>query len=270
MKPALVLALTALLALPAAAATPRAADALVLACDALPGLEHTFDSDVVFFGDYHGTNEPPSLFYDAVCGTAATHRGQRLLVALELPDEFNAYFRGAESADNYPAVLAGMKGSTFWDVFGDGRRSAAMLRMVEKLMALSRDHDGKLRLVAIQRPRIDSEGADFLLGQMAGFGADHTLVFVGNAHSRKQNMPNYPVAPLARNVAAAGPSVLSIDIAPIAGEAWFCMPQCGRKPLPPRPEGAERGIVLQACDNDCPHDGFYVIPVLSVSHAVRR
>lgn len=238
-------------------------------CEAPIGAERALAAQITFFGDYHGTNEPPRFFFDVACTTAKKRPKDKILIALELGDKFNEYFGQLNKGGTQNSVIDLIRKDPFWSTFGDGRHSAAMLSMVEDLVALAAQSQQRVELVAVQRENIDSKGAEYLHQRIKTFRPNRTLVFIGNAHSRKEAMYGRSVKPFAREMMDRGFTILSFNILPGGGEGWFCMPDCKPKALPKRPDILQREIKLSSCvSGACPYDGTYSIPNLSVS-AVR-
>lgn len=106
----------------------------------------------IVLGEYHGTNEMPSATAELVCDAARD--GEHILVALEFP-------RSEEAA--LQAFLAGeldgvamLQNSRFWQSGHDGRASAAMLSMLQRLRAL-RAAGLNIEIIAVARVRGSSE-----------------------------------------------------------------------------------------------------------------
>lgn len=239
-------------------------------CNTVAGIEPLLHEEgVIMVGDYHGTNEPPEIFFELACAHVKTHEDAPFIIALELPDSLNAAF---EEQMNFEAAIAALREDSFWNTFGDGRHSAAMLLMTERLLQLAHHSKGRVRLLAIERPMIDSAGAIFLSDSLTEFGAERALVFVGNAHARRSQMPAQRSAPMGQMLQSFGHRVVSLDIRPGGGEAWMCSgpATCGRKELPERNRGNERRVEFNRCEGDhCAFDGFYYVPKLSVSDPAR-
>jgi hypothetical protein len=196
-------------------------------------------------------------------------RGKKAVIGLELPDSFNTEFAwmGKKPVGEVNRLI---EANAFWDHFKDGRHSSAMLTMVQSLVQLSESSHGNIKLVALERPQIDSAGAEFLIDQMRKFGTRKALVLVGNAHARLIKAEQQTSTPLAQNIKNAGFSVISLDIWTGGGDGWFCTPQCGLGKWHPRGNFEDIRIVLEPCVDQCVYNGYYFVPHLTLSKPVRQ
>lgn len=264
----LILSLACMAAL--AGGTPARAEASHAqpACQALPGFEDTAAASVVILGDAHGTVQSPEVFGRAACLFIQRLGTAKGMIGLELPDRFNTYFSDVGVVD-LPALQRRVETDVFWNSFGDGRHSAAMLELVHGLLNLSADSQGRVLLVAVERPGIDVAGAAFFVERMRGFSADKGLVLIGNAHARMTQMAGRSSTPFAQNIASAGFSVLSLDVWTGGGEGWLCASACKPSPWLPRPLGDQTKVVVAPCHGSCPYHGYYYVPRLSISSLAR-
>lgn len=236
---------------------------LAQACAEPTGIEVIDQPGVAVFGEYHGTNEIPQFFEDVVCTIAKRTEGP-LLVALELPDEFNALFARA-GRDPQAELINHIRDLPFWDEFGDGRHSRAMFQLVEALVAMVHA-EPRIKLTAFARKNVDVDGADFLSDVIRSNGAERTLILVGNAHARLTSMmkdrPTLAMSLRDRH----GLKVRALDVSASDGEAWVCLPECAARQV--FPTRREPGIHAGDCKSDCAYDGSFHIPAVSVSPAV--
>ncbi|WP_157956416.1 hypothetical protein [Dyella sp. C11] len=239
-------------------------------CAPLQGFEATASAQVVIFGDFHGTEQPPAIFANAACLFARDLGDARGVIGIELPESFNAYFDQV-TPENREALWTRIQADPFWDEFKDGRHGAAMLEMVRALLDVTTASPGRIRLLAVARQPIDAEGASLFVETMKSFDARRGLVFIGNAHARLMGMPGMQGSPFAANVKGSGLTVISLNIKPGKGTGWFCTPQCASKRLPVfSPEGDDVHVVMDSPATREPWDGYYYVPELTLSHAVRK
>jgi hypothetical protein len=241
--------------------------AVDIACKPLVGIEATDKAQVLIFGDLHGTVEPPAIFGQAACRFAAQLGSRRGVIGLELPENFNDYFTNVDTA-TLRQTWKRVRADTFWNELKDGRHSAAMLALVRRLLGLSTQSGGKLRLVAVERQPIDRDGAAIFVASMKSFSAERGLVFIGNAHARLRPMPGQAAIPFAKNVEDAGFDVLSLNIKAGGGMGRVCAPACEAKPVFPMPEAGGVKIVMEQATDEQPWSGYYYIPKLSLAQAV--
>jgi hypothetical protein len=235
------------------------------ACEPPVGLDQVREAPVLVFGEYHGTNEIPKTFFGTVCSLAQAQPHKRLLVALELPDSFNEVFGNVRRGEMTDVLLA-VRGNTFWDSYGDGRHSAAMLELVERLVELAR-RNARLDLLAIERPDIDRSGAQFLSEQMRRTPPDMTVVLIGNAHARLAPMPGGPTPFAAHLVKLASTPVVTLDVSAARGEAWVCMPQCAARTV--MPMTGPFGVSVWREAQNSPFSGRLHLEQLTIAPAVR-
>lgn len=237
-------------------------------CARVEGVESIYSAPIVIIGEFHGSNEIPEFFFDVVCNYKKHFRKTTIVIGLELPQEFEEIFRRMNSEPK-AATVSAIKNSPFWNEFGDGRHSAAMLKLTLALVTTAYESAGKMDLIAFQRPKIDSTGATLILEHAKQTGAKHLLLLMGNFHARKKSLaggPLYP--PLGANLEVSGRKVLSLDIHPGGGEAWVCMPDCGRRTLRTDESISATGIILIPGFRDGAYDGYYKLPRLTVSSQV--
>lgn len=246
----------------------HASSATAHACLPLRGFDATRDAQVVVFGDMHGTVQSPAVFAQAACLFAQQLGGKRGVIGLELPESFNAYFDDV-GVQPVEAVWAHASSDAFWDEFKDGRHSAAMWRLVHRLIELSAKSGGSLRVVALARQPIDVDGASLLVSSMKSLQAARALVLIGNAHARMIRMQGQNSEPFARNVANAGLSVLSLNAQAGGGRGWQCAPECAAHPFFAMPEKGGLKIVLLPDGDKEPWHGYYYLPEMTLSHPVK-
>ena len=237
------------------------------ACSPLPGFDAAEGAQVVVFGDMHGTVESPAVFARAACLFARQRGAQPVVIGLELPESFNAYF---DALGHTPAEAIWQKArhDVFWSEFRDGRHSAAMYDLVHRLIDLSAKTKGSVHLLALARQPIDVEGARLLVDTMKSAAARRALVLIGNAHARMFRMDGQNSEPFARNVQDAGFSVLSLNARAGGGYVWYCAPECEIHPFPPAPEEGGVKIVVQPDATRQPWRGYYYVPEMTLSHPV--
>lgn len=238
------------------------------ACSAPDGLAKIEGAKVVIFGDYHGTEEIPLFFYNAVCASSLPQNGT-LVVGLELPTAFNKIFEPSNET-TAAAAKEKLRQHEFWNVMGDGRHSAAMLALVQKLLALSQVNR-QIKLIALGNEHIDTSGAELLMSRIRGSDTARALVLVGNAHAQTRIIPRYNIKPFGAALLDSGVSVLSLNIETSGGEAWLCRTRdtCGPASVPVTKGDPLPGIHLSGCKANCRYQGTYFIKHLSVTSPVR-
>ncbi len=225
----------------------------------------------------HGTVESPAFIDRAACLALAD--GRSVTVGLEIPIEedsrIRAFLASSGSAADRDALLRG----AFWQApFQDGRRSRAMLALLEDLRRTFRAgspvHLLLLDSIAFRGGRErDRAMAGRLQDATAGAPHDLFLVLTGNIHTRlRQGVPwdpsyepmGFVLAHLAPNLAIA-----ALDVAYTGGSAWICdTPQpasCGAKPLKGRPDAGSLSVTLAPTVNAEGYSGIYRVGDLTAS-----
>ena len=230
-----MIAAALLLALSAATAPPCTPVAGAAALLAVP------ERRAFIFGELHGTTEIPALFGDFVCAAAA--QGP-VTVGLEMPESSQAALDAWLASDGSAAARASLLADSFWRS-GDGRSSAAMLALLERLRAL-RAAGRRIGLLAFvppagdaptQTPYEQAMAANWRRALEASPGS-RLLVLVGSIHSRTQHYRDFD--PAAMHLPRAGG--LTLGPLPVGGSAYNCQPDgCGPHPngsildpVPPR------------------------------------
>jgi hypothetical protein len=174
---------------------------------------------VLFIGEIHGTNESPAFVSSA--GSLAASTKHSVTVALEIPKSETARVECYLRSDGRPADRAALLAGPFWtDPFQDGRRSKAMLKLIDDLR-----RQKSVRVVLIDDPDAtsakrdrDAVMADNLQTAVELAPDDVFIVLTGNNHSRLAGTS------MAQLFARAMPSlkVTSLDVAFTRGSAWTC------------------------------------------------
>ena len=249
-------------------------------------------AQVVLLGDFHGTAEIPAFFSDVAC--TALRRVPALIVALEIPadeqERVDRYLGSSGSGADRAALLEG----GFWrDAYQDGRRSAAMAALIERLRTLRQEGPAlpgphRLEVLLLDSPAVSSAGerdrrmAAAILGALRpgapGAAAPLVLALAGNLHTRTvQGSPwDASHVPMGCHLARSLPegSVRSLDVAHLGGTAWFCTgadpASCGEKPLKGVGEVPHATIRLFPRPDERGFNGVYFVGRLSASPPARR
>jgi hypothetical protein len=253
----------------AQAAPPRA-------CRAIRGIEPLLKPGaVVLLGEMHGTNESPAFVVDTVCH--ALQAGLQVSVGLEIPREEEtrvaAFLESQGSAADREALLAG----PFWQSpYQDGRRSEAMVGLLERLRRFRQD-GGKVRVVLLDIATFSSpqERDQAMAARMkeaiGGSPKDLFLALTGNVHSRTvRGTPwNAEYEPFGYLLAQSGPQPTALDVSHTGGTAWNCpgdKPEdCRILPLRGRGQGQAPEVALGVTVDASGHHGRYHVGALTAS-----
>lgn len=194
------------------------------------------EGKVLIFGETHGTNEMPDAFVRYVCAASA-HDGETL-VLLELDTSYAGALSEASVATDPHAVLVGRM-QKHWSGT-DGRGSAAMLDMVERLIALRQggrdltirpmqqmigwpeaDSTEELAAWYALQPRTKTQqmGEDGMAEVIRTESGDYarTIVLVGGVHARQAELEFMPGVQL---MAMLVPNAITLRIIDDGGTAW--------------------------------------------------
>ena len=255
------------------------------ACDPVPGLEPVVrGSDVVLLGEMHGTVESPAFVGRMVC--LALGAGRSVTVGLEMPLEeeprVHAFLASPGSPADREALLAG----AFWQAaYQDGRRSRAMLDLLDDLRRRSRGgaalHVLLLDSVAFAGGAERDRGmAGRLAAAIAKAPGDLVVVLTGNLHTRlRRGGPEDPILePMGSVLRGAAPRlrIAALDVSYGGGSAWICATpdaaSCGAKALTGKPGAvAAAGVDSFAAVDAAGYSGVYRVGSLTASPpAVQR
>jgi len=283
----------------AALALALAASQSQAACSLPPGWSAVVASHprFVVFGEVHGTRESPELVGSIAC--ALSVRGERLLVAIELPSRTDPQLQRL-----WQSTPDGFANRAIADLPGfaqreDGVASRAMLAMLDRLHAIG--GSGKsIDIVAFDRARDaaqtqrwqalpgqasrEAEQAENIATAASAKAYDRVLVLTGNSHARKltEDRPDVPYEPMAMRLARSGP-IVSLKQTIGTGTEWNCIVNRAAKPsgpgrqaqvdcgthgrigaIPARP--MEVGLwSSEEAEADSAYDGYYWFPVVHAS-----
>ena len=255
------------------------------ACEPIDLPDRLFEgARVVLLGDFHGTVEIPRFFSDVVC--TALRRVPGLIVALEIPaeeqDRIDRYLASAGSEADRRALLEG----AFWiDAYQDGRRSAAMATLLERLRVLRQEGRGlepprRLDVLLLDARDVasplerDRAMAQAILRAVRESGESSLLLaLAGNLHTRtvwgSPWDPNF--VPMGHHLVKGLPegSLRSFDVAHLGGTAWFCTgadpASCGEKPLKGNAEPTPVAVQIHPHVDEKGFSGTYFVGRLTAS-----
>jgi len=230
---------------------------------------------ILLLGEMHGSQESPAFVAGAAC--RGLRAGRSVTVALEIPTEEEsrvaAYLASGGNIEERDTLLAG----AFWqDPFQDGRRSQAMVALLEDLRRWA--HEGrKVRVRLLDRlpkaaaPERDRAMAAELETAVKASPDDLFLVLTGNLHTRTSR--GTPWDPKQENmgflVAPSHPGLLALDVAYSGGTIWMCPDanpaSCGVQTL--HTKGGERAPGVKLYEKPSPEGfhGEYFVGALTAS-----
>ena len=214
----------------APAASPASPEPL--ACREVEGLGPLLAPGAgVLVGEIHGTVESPAFVANAAC--LALRTGLPVTVALEIPREEQARVETFLASAGSDTDRAALLDSSFWqDAYQDGRRSQAMLSLLDEIRRLHRGgHPVRVKLIDRLDPRAGSQERDRWMGEALVEAFEETpggvvLSLTGNVHSRITRgtpwIADYDPAGFVLVTARPDLRVTSLDVAYANGTAWTC------------------------------------------------
>lgn len=248
---------------------------------AIAGSEPLMQAGLVMLGEMHGSNEIPAFVGGLACHAAV--RGLEVHVGLELPlAELEALERFLAGERSDATML--LQGEFWQRAEQDGRSSAAMLALLERIRVLKRAGVDVDAFAFDRAPQAtwnerDAAMAAEILARVEAEPDALVITLSGNLHSRATTgLPWDPAAvPMAQHVRAARPDARTLDLRHRGGEVWACWMdeermQCGpmqtRSPEPGSELGAP-AIELWPARGEYEYDGVYVLDHLSASPPAR-
>jgi len=241
-RPLLVLVLVLGLAIPTAA------------CDSVEGLAPLLQpGSVLLLGEMHGTVQSQGFAVRAAC--LALGAGHAVTLALEIPvQEAGRIAAYLGSAGDEAAQVSLLSGPFWTDRYQDGRRSEAMLALIEDVrMMRRRGQPVRLTLLDTSVPPADGQSrdqvmADNLIAALDASAQDVFIVLTGNLHSRvtlgSPWNPKYEPMGFLFTRAKPAVKVTALDVAYPGGTAWTCdsADAAGCKVRAIRGKGDDKGV----------------------------
>jgi hypothetical protein len=158
-------------------------------CGSIGGAEQVLertDARYVIVGERHGTEEIPAFFADLVC--QASERAP-VIVGLEIEAPQQASIEAYLQSDGSPAARAALLREDHWR-YGDGRASAAMFALLERLRQL-RGSGRQITFLAFMVPAPDAAARERGMAEawMAALRAQpraRLLALIGRVHAETQ------------------------------------------------------------------------------------
>lgn len=236
---------------------------------------------VLLFGEFHGNEELPAAFGDAVCATADS--GIPIEVGFEMPMADQPHLDAFLASAGTPSDVSALTATPFWTNYPrDGRMSKARVALFERLRrmraagfpvsAFAFDLDEKDDMIDRDRRM-----AEMIASRVRAHPAAFTMVLVGEIHAWKtKGSPWDPsFLPMGWFLAESGLGVRSLGRATPAGTAWFCNSagECGSAHIGATreilPSGRLKGVELLSQPHPRGYDGLYGTASLTASPPAR-
>jgi len=228
------------------------------------------ESNVVVFGELHGTKEAPFVFLSAICERLNRFDEETITVALEYPQVESEHLLSYMNSSGSPEDRTQLLETFFWKRQAqDGRTSVAMLELIDSLRRISKE-TGRLEVIAIV-PEAGSGKHEELMATAINHSVQQRpesphFVRVGNLHSRRGvgRPGDSDFRPMLGWI--EGDSV-SVNIFSRHGDFWACTAEgCGRRSL--SGEDAEFGTLgtaMPRLDKSSHHDYAIIFDRFSAS-----
>ncbi len=232
----------------------------------------------VFVGETHGAAEPPVAFAEMVCARSAAGP---VVVALEMPAAMQADLDRWFASDGGPEAREILLAHDYWDLsHADGRSSAAMMGMLERLHALraaGRDLTIRAYQPSDRRPAdfdqsyYEVDMARLLIDAAAARPEASVLALGGSLHAMKTFSPRHGFLFAAGHLNPA--HVRSLVVAHQGGSVWACFgptrADCGVRELSVGFDPARRGVILEI-QQDGAWDGLLALGPTTASPPAAR
>jgi hypothetical protein len=257
---------------------PHAAVPQPLTCQEVEGLEPLLTpGSGLLLGEIHGTVESPAFVANAAC--LALRAGHPVTVVLEVPREEQARVDAFLASAGTEPDRAALLDSPFWtDAYQDGRRSQAMLALLDELRKL-RQGGRPIRAQLIDRQDIGastSQERDRWMAEGMAQAFDENpggivITLTGDVHSRITRGTPWVAdfEPAAFLLATMKPELrlTALDISAPDGTAWTCstneVSSCQERKLRGKGDGRS-GVVLHPQVTNG-HHGIFSLGSLTAS-----
>lgn len=217
---------------------------------------------------------PLWLRWHATSWPAATPSRWRWEIPRTEQDRIRSYLLSNGTAADRAAMLKG----EFWAPDkADGRSSAAMVNLIERLRYLRSLKLPLIDVVTIDVAAGEGDAAndrDRLMSQafdrITKTPSDYVVGLVGNYHAKKTD--GAPWNPRMRFMAGHLPAsaLTSLDVGYTGGAAWVCVPECGVSEMGSTSQTAAPGFTIRLVAKDGgAYDGVYDVGRLSPSLPAR-
>lgn len=207
----------------------------------------------------HGNTSTPAFVGELAC--AAANRAPTV-VALEIPTGEQAVLTRYVGSAGGPADRKALVAGNFWSGdYQDGRRSEAMVKLIEKVRQLKQG-GAKISVLAFDAgtgTERDTRMAEALEAAFAAAPASTFLVLAGNFHTRRTRPPVVKYELMTEVLVKKGIALTALNAEYPEGSTWICTgsdaKSCGPVPVG---KGAARplGVVL-APEADGAYDGRF-------------
>jgi hypothetical protein len=230
-------------------------------CPTIAGFDQILDNkkyQFIVLGEFHGTNEMPQIFGDAVC---LASKERSITVALEMPETdqqlINAYLA---SSGDFGAKQDFLKAQIWKNDFKDGRSSEAMFSLFDRLRVFQAA--GKIQSVIAFQPAQWVSNSKYEMDMAALIKkqtpkGSRSIVFVGNVHAMRTKAAFGPKPYVAMAGHLPKKSTLTLNIVDDGGSAWACTgpKKCGVITSQKPKQTSRRGVVIEAQRNAA-YDGM--------------
>lgn len=245
----------------------------------IAGFDAVSKAPLVVLGEVHGQEGPPAFAANFACRQAL--RAGSATLALELPRDEQPRIDAFLASDGGDAAKNALLAGAFWQAkFQDGRRSSAMVAVLEKARTLRRA-GLQLRVTAIDVSSAAAAQGDRevalakSLVAVVGEKPGPVTLLVGNMHARTLAGASFnpSLEFMAGRVKKEIPDLVSLDVRYTDGEAWICTSakaeECGAKKVSGRQTGDAWAIERFGTPDKAGFDGTYSVGAAKASEPAR-
>lgn len=189
------------------------------------------DSDVIIFGEIHGTKESPA-FFGRYVEQVALKSNKPILVGLEIPPDALAAAKAVSSkCKETSSCKELLLKSAFWEKSRDGRSSQANFNLIVRLSSLEKRQE--IVLIGFDKRVTGRESFGSLVAQQLQNRSmpAKAILLTGNGHAHFDSTPNSIPAALQND----NKRVAVANLQPSGGAAWVCGGgECGVRKLEQR------------------------------------
>lgn len=225
-------------------------------------------SQLLMFGELHGTNEMVSYFADVVCALLANNKP--IKVGIEHPlAELAALQQYIDSTGTENDIKTLLLNSYWASDHQDGRTSLAMFTLVERMRQLKLlGHDIRVFLfddqTAVNR---EQAMAEHVLAALAKDPGVLHVLLTGNIHNQTALGTPWDdgYKPMGVYVVEGKALVASINLSHSGGNAWLCTPDCKVTELKAK-DTTGKAQQLEATGKNSKHQYQIDVGVISTSY----
>jgi hypothetical protein len=185
---------------------------------------------MLLFGEMHGSIEGPAFVGEVAC---AYSKDGPTALGLEIRGVEQAAIDRYLDSDGGAEARSGLLAGTFWTKYPDGRSSAAMVDLIERIRVL-RGQGRPLQVFAfdlLSEGDRDAAMADAIRAYHAAHPHTRIVALMGNIHASQTPMKRGDGTIITSASLLTDLDPVSMLLLYRSGTIWACMPGCGVHPV---------------------------------------